>query len=272
MTTWARFRANRTAMAGLVVLAVLVVVALLAPLIAPFDETERSRPFRDGPSWDHLFGTDRIGRDVFSRVILGLRVTLRVALAATLLTAVIGVAVGATAGFVGRWVDAVLMRTVDVLLSIPYVILALSLAIVFGRGEGSVILVVGLTGWLPLARIVRSTVLSLKEREFVLAATGLGLSRWRVLWRHVLPNALGPIVAYATIAIGGVILAEATLSYLGVGSQDPTPAWGLMVEQARGELRSSSHSLLFPAGAIVVTVLSFLAVGDGLRDAVDRDP
>ena len=271
MTAWARFRANRSAMAGLVVLVVLVAVAVLAPLIAPFDEAERSRPFRSGPSWDHLFGTDRIGRDVFSRVVLGLRITLRVALAATVLTVGIGVVVGATAGFLGRWVDSVLMRLVDVLLSIPYVILALALAIVLGRGEGSVVLVVGLTGWLPLSRIVRSTVLSLKEREFVLAATGLGLSKWRVLSRHVLPNALGPIVAYGTIAIGGVILAEAALSYLGVGSQDPTPAWGLMVEQAKGELRTSAHSLLFPAGAIVVTVLSFMAVGEGLRDAVDPD-
>ena len=230
--------------------------------------TQVSQPSTEGA---HFLGTDFHGRDLATRMWKGGQISLLVGLLAAVVSATIGIVVGAVAGYRGGRVDAMLMRFVDIMYSLPYMFFVIILVTVLGKQLWLIFVALGAVGWLTTARIVRGQVLSLKEREFVLAATGLGLSRWRVLWRHILPNALGPIVAYATIAIGGVILAEAALSYLGVGSQDPTPAWGLMVEQAKGELRSSAHSLLFPAGAIVVTVLSFLAVGEGLRDAVDPD-
>lgn len=266
---WPRFRRNRVAVAGLVLVVVLIGVAILAPLLAPYGEAQRVPRFAEGPSLDHPFGTDRIGRDVFSRVVLGTTVTLRVAVLASVLALGIGTVIGAIAGFVGGILDAVLMRAVDVFLAIPYIVLALALAIVLGRGEATVVLVVGLTGWLVIARITRASCLAVREQDFVVAARALGFSRRRVLFRHVLPNALPTVIAYGTIAVGGAILAAAALSFLGIGMQDPTPAWGLMVEQARGDLRTAPHALLFPAGAIVVTVLAFLAVGDGLRDALD---
>ena len=266
---WRRFRRNRLAMVGLVILVFLLLVAVFAPLIAPYSITERTSDFRQGPSAAHWFGTDRIGRDVFSRVVYGARVSLRVGIAATALSLVIGVLAGAIAGFFGGILDTVIMRITDVFLAIPYVILAIAIAAVLGRGENSVIIVLGLTGWLAICRIVRSSFLALKRLEYVEAATAIGAGKARILFRHLLPNALQPIIVYGTIAVGGAILAEAALSFLGVGAVDPTPAWGLMVEQGRRDLVNAPHLLYFPGGAIFLTVLSFVFVGDGLRDALD---
>lgn len=266
---WRRFKENRMAVVGLTFLFALALIAIFAPWIAPFSATERTDVYRGAPSWDHLFGTDVIGRDVFSRIILGSRVSLRIGLLATLIALVLGVAVGATAGFFGGFADTLAMRITDVFLAIPYIVLAVAVAAVFGRSENAIILVLGLTGWLGVSRIVRSSFLSLKELEYVEAAQALGLSRKRIMFRHIMPNAMQPIIVYGTIAIGSTILAEAALSFLGVGPQDPTPAWGLMVAQGKGDLASASHLVLAPGAAIALTVLSFVLVGDGLRDALD---
>jgi ABC-type dipeptide/oligopeptide/nickel transport system permease subunit len=225
--------------------------------------------FRKGPSADHWFGTDRIGRDVFSRVVYGARVSLRIGILASALSLTVGVLLGAVAGFFGGWVDNLLMRLTDVFLAIPYIVLAIAVAAVLGRSENAIILIIGLTAWTSITRVVRSSFLSLKELEYVEAGIALGYSRARIMFRHILPNALQPIIVYGTISIAGVILTEAALSFLGVGPQDPTPAWGLMVSQGKGDLVNAAHLLFFPAGAIVSTVLAFVFIGDGLRDALD---
>jgi peptide/nickel transport system permease protein len=266
---WKRFRRNRLAMVGLVFLILLGLVALFAPLIAPYSITERGTDFRQGPSVDHWFGTDDIGRDVFSRVIYGARVSLRIGFAATTISLVIGLLLGAVAGFFGGISDTLISRLIDVFLAIPYIVLAVAIASVLGRSENATILVLGLTGWLAMARIVRSSFLSLKRLEYVEAATALGFSKARIMSRHILPNALQPIIVYGTIAVGSVILAEAALSFLNVGPQPPTPAWGLMVADGKGALTSAPHLLFFPGAAIFLTVLAFVFVGDGLRDALD---
>jgi peptide/nickel transport system permease protein len=247
----------------------MVIVATFAPLIAPSSITERSSEFRQGPSGAHWFGTDGIGRDVFSRVVYGARVSLRIGIMATAIALIIGLLFGAVAGFFGGVVDTLIMRLTDVFLAIPYIVLAVAIATVAGRSENSVILILGLTGWLGVSRIVRSSFLSLRQLEYVEAATALGFSRWRIMFRHMLPNASQPIIVYGTITVGSVILSEAALSFLGVGPQDPTPAWGLMVADGSGSLVNAPHLLFFPGAAIFLTVLAFVFVGDGLRDALD---
>ncbi len=267
---WKRFRRNKLALIGLGFIILLILVAIFADVIAPYSITDRdSGQFRSPPSRDHLFGTDIIGRDVFSRVIYGSRVSLRIGVLSTFIAMVIGILVGSFAGFVGGKTEGFIMRFIDMFLAIPYIILAISVATVFGRSENSVILVLGLTGWLAVARIVRSTFLQLKKMEYVEAAHALGFGRFRIMYRHILPNALQPIIVFGTIAIGTTILAEAALSFLGVGPQDPTPAWGLMVSQGKGDLANAPHLTLFPGLAISLTVLAFVFVGDGLRDSLD---
>jgi peptide/nickel transport system permease protein len=267
---WRRFRANRLALIGLGFIVFLILVAVFADFIAPYSITDRaSGEYRAGPSADHWFGTDIIGRDVFSRVVYGARVSLRIGILSTFLAMIIGVGLGAFAGFVGRWPESLIMRVTDIFLAIPYIVLAIAVATVFGRSENSVIVVLGFTGWLAICRIVRATFLQLKEQEYVEAAQALGYRSGRIMFRHILPNSLQPIIVYGTIAIGGAILAEAALSFLGVGPTDPTPAWGLMVAQGKGDLANAPHLVFFPGMAISLTVLAFVFVGDGLRDALD---
>jgi ABC-type dipeptide/oligopeptide/nickel transport system permease subunit len=267
---WRRFKKNRLAMVGLTILIVLVLTAVFAPLIAPFSITDRAvGHYREGPSMKHYFGTDTIGRDVFSRVVFGSRVSLKIGITATTIALVIGLLLGAMAGFFGGLLDTLIMRLTDIFLAIPYIVLAVAIASVLGRSVNTVILVLGFTGWLGICRIVRSSFLSLKQLEYVEAATALGYSKWRVMFRHILPNALQPIIVYGTIAVGSVILAESALSFLGVGPTDPTPAWGLMVSDGKSLLAVAPHLLFFPGMAIFLTVLAFVFVGDGLRDALD---
>jgi peptide/nickel transport system permease protein len=267
---WRRFKRNRLAMVGLGFLIFLGLIAVFAPLIAPYGITERaSGQFRQPPSADHWFGTDAIGRDMFSRIVYGARVSLRIGFTATAISVIIGLLLGALAGFFGGATDTVITRLIDVFLAIPYIVLAVAIASVFGRSENAIIVVLGITGWLAIARIVRASFLSLRRLEYVEAAMALGFSRSRIMFRHILPNALQPIIVIGTITVGYVILAEAALSFLGVGPQEPTPAWGLMVAAGKGSLTNAPHLLFFPGGAIVLTVLAFVFVGDGLRDALD---
>ncbi len=269
---WRRFRRNKLAMFGLGIIVFLVLIALFAPLLAPFEIDERTPGASKLPpdlGGRHKFGTDVAGYDVFSRVIFGARVSLKIGFLATTLALAIGLVVGATAGFFGGVVDTLVTRVIDIFLGIPYIVLAIAVATVFGRSENSIIIVLGVTGWLGIARIVRASFLSLKQLEYVEAARALGYTRRRIMFRHILPNALQPIIVYGTIAIGSVILSEAALSFLGVGPQFPTPAWGLMVSEGSGQLSSAPHLLFFPGVCIFITVLAFVFVGDGLRDALD---
>ena len=266
---WKRFKRNRLAMFGLGILIVLVLTAIFAPWIAPHGISDRTQDFRKPPSLDHWFGTDTIGRDVFSRVVYGSRVSLKIGISATAIALTIGLLLGAVSGFFGGLIDTLIMRLTDIFLAIPYIVLAVAIASVLGRSENTVIIVLGFTGWLGICRIVRSSFLSLKQLEYVEAARALGYSRSRIMFRHILTNALQPIIVFGTIAVGSVILSEAALSFLGVGPVDPTPAWGLMVSDGKSLIATAPHLLFFPGAAIFLTVLAFVFVGDGLRDALD---
>ena len=231
---WRRFAANKMALAGLIMIVILVLAAIFAPWITKYSYSQTSRDTRLRPSWEHWFGTDRLGRDVFTRVVYGARVSLKIGILATAISLIIGVLFGAVAGFFGGFADTVLMRLTDIFLAIPYIILAVAIAVVFGRSENSIILVLGLTGWLavaascaPASSAWASSSTSRPPRRS--GSVGRGSCS-----RHILPNALQPIIVYGTLAIGGAILAEAALSFLGVGPQAPTPAWGLMVAESKG--------------------------------------
>jgi peptide/nickel transport system permease protein len=268
--TWRRFKRNRLALFGLAMIVLIILAALFAELITKYDPAQiDTSNRRQPPSGEHWFGTDQIGRDTFSRVIFGARVSLRVGIFATLIAVVIGVVAGSLAGYYGGIVDSIVMRLTDLFLAFPYLLAALAIITVIGRGERTVIIVLGLLGWLAIARVLRSQILQVKEREFIEAARAVGASDLRIITRHILPNSIQPVIVYATLFLGAAVLSEAALSFLGVGIQDPTPAWGLMVAQGRRYLVPSPHLLFFPGAAIFVMVTAFVFVGDGLRDALD---
>jgi ABC-type dipeptide/oligopeptide/nickel transport system permease subunit len=266
---WSRFRRNKLAMLGLGLIIVLVIVAALAPLIAPYGFDQLSKDLRQPPSSQHWFGTDNIGRDVFSRVVYGARVSLTIGLLAVVLDSLVGVTLVALAAWHGKGTDAVIMRTTDMLLAIPYLVLAFAIITVIGRGSWAVIFTLGLTSWMTTTRVLRSRILQSKQREYVEAARAIGCSDRTILFRHVLPNSIQPIIPYTAAGIGSVILGEAALSFIGVGVRPPTPSWGLMINEGSKYFATSPWLLIFPGLAIFVTVLAFLFVGDGLRDALD---
>ena len=267
---WRRLARNRPALAGLAIIGAMVLLALLPDLVAPYspyaiDSTQRGTT----PSAAHPFGMDQVGRDVLSRVIFGARVAMLVGLSATGLSLVVGVFVGATAGYFGGGADAVLMRLVDALQAFPILILLIAIAAALGPSLAHVIVILGLTTWAQYARVVRADVLSLRQREFVVAARTLGVPNRRIIVRHILPNALGPIIVLASLSVAGVILLESALSFLGLGTQPPTPSWGSMLADGRTYILTYPHIALFPGLAITLTVLAFNLLGDGLRDALD---
>ncbi len=267
-----QFRRNRLAMAGLVVMIFLYIVTLLTPLIAPYDPTAQGDIVLtryQSPSWQHLMGTDKFGRDIFSRVLYGARISLTIGFIAVGLGVLLGAAIGSLAGYFGRWTDSVLMRFTDMMLSFPRLILLIVVIALFEPSIWLVVVVLGLTGWMSVARIVRGEVLSLREREFVQAARVLGMSDARIIVRHILPNILAPVIVYATLGIGNTILVEASLSFLGLGVQPPTPSWGNMINDGRDALLTAWWISTFPGLAIVLTVTAFNLLGDGLRDALD---
>lgn len=266
---WRRFRRNKLAMAGLVVVVVMVFAAVFAPLVTRYDPTALGSASRAKPSSQHWFGTDVLGRDLFSRVVYGARVSLRIGILAVLGASLLGLFVGAITGYYGGKLDSLLMRTTDVFLSFPYILAAIVIITVIGRGEGSVIVVLAFLGWMPIARLFRASVIQAKQAEYIEAARAVGCSNTRIIVRHILPNAVQPVIVYATIFVGTAVLTEAALSFLGVGVTEPTPAWGLMVNQGRSYLFNSPHLMFFPGAAIFVTVMAFVFVGDGLRDALD---
>jgi peptide/nickel transport system permease protein len=266
------FRRNRMAMAGLFVMLLLYLVTLLTPLIAPYDPTAQGDIVMtryQSPSFAHPMGTDKFGRDIFSRVLYGARISLSIGFIAVGIGVLFGTLVGALAGYFGRWVDSVLMRFTDMMLSFPRLILLIVVIALFEPSIWLVVVVLGLTGWMSIARIVRGEVLSLREREFVQAAKVLGMSDTRIISRHIIPNTLAPVIVYTTLGIGNTILVEAALSFLGLGVQPPTPSWGNMINDGRDALITAWWIATFPGLAIVATVTAFNLLGDGLRDALD---
>jgi peptide/nickel transport system permease protein len=267
---WARLRRNRLAMSGLVLVAGMFVVALASPWLAPYDPNlidlkEVLMP----PTPAHLLGTDTLGRDVLSRIIFGARVSLLVGFVAVGIATIIGVLVGALAGYYGGWLDQVLMRLVDLMLCFPTLFLILAVIAVLGPSIWNIMVVIGLTGWMGVARLVRAEFLSLKEREFVVAARALGASDWRLMLRHLLPNALTPVMVNATLGVAGAILVESALSFLGLGVQPPTPSWGNILTMGKDNIEIAWWLSFFPGLAILVTVMSYNLLGEGIREAID---
>lgn len=268
---------HRSGLAGFILLLFLFLVAITAPwlgLPSPTDAhlLQRMQP----PSWDgffmpgpHPLGTDELGRDVLSRIVYGSRTTLTVALIAVVLGGVIGVLFGLIAGYYGGWVDSVLMRIVDIQLALPLMLLALLIVATFGPSLSNLVLVLALTSWIRYARIIRGQVLSLREREFILSAHAIGVSDWRIIWRHLLPNILTPALVVATLELARVIVMDAALSFLGLGVQPPFPSWGKMLADGRVYISSAWWIVTFPGLAILLTVLSVNLLGDGLRDYFD---
>lgn len=269
---WRRFSENRLALASVYVLALLALAALLAPVLAPFDPTatEITAEARHlAPSWTHPFGTDRFGRDLLSRCLYGARVSLAIGTSAMLIAASFGTVYGAVAGYFGGWIDEVLMRLVDVLLAFPTLFLLLMLVGVFEAELVLLILILGFTSWTGTARFIRGEVLSLKEREFVDGARALGLPDRTIIFRHLLPNAVAPVLVNAALMVGGLISAEAALSFLGLGVQPPTPSWGQMISRGLDNLASAWWVATVPGVLLTLTVLCFNLLADGFRDALD---
>ncbi len=270
---WHRFARDHWTMLGLTVVVSVALLALLAPWLAPDD------PYRGAldvslraPSGAFLFGTDSQGRDVLSRVLFGARLSLAVGLISQSIALVIGLALGLTAGFYGRWFDALIMRIADVTLAFPSLLLLIAIAAAVRPSLPVVFVVIGIVGWAGIARLVRGQVLVVRALDYVQAARALGASDTRLVLRHVLPNVVAPVIVAATLGIGGAIMAEAALSFVGLGAQPPTPSWGAMVAEGRDLLRVAPWVSLFPGLAIGVAVLGVNLLGDGLRDALDVRP
>ncbi len=275
--TWRRFCRHRLAVAGLLVLLLMFAMALLAPIVAPYDPNLQDHQLaRFGrpaaPSLAHPFGSDNLGRDYLSRTIYGSRVSLAVGFLSTGLAVAVGAVLGAVAGYAGRWIDMVIMRVADVLLAFPPLLFLLAALSTFeSRSVAVLSAVIGIIGWMNVARLIRGEYLSLRTREFAEAARTIGAPAPRIIFRHLLPNAIGPLIVAATLAIPSAILLESTLSFLGFGIQPPTASWGNMLNRAFQEMRESGAWWigLFPGLMIALAVLSFNFVGDGLRDALD---
>lgn len=256
--------------AGAGIVAVAVLAALVGPIVAPFDSAAQDLSQRlTGPSAQHWFGLDELGRDILSRVLAGARISLLVGVVVVSVSSTVGIAVGAVAGYFGGRVDELLSRVIDILMAFPGLLLAIAMVAVLGPSLFNVVFALSLIGWVGYARLVRGQVLRARELEFVQAARALGASTPRVLIRHVIPTALPAVTVQATLGMGGAILAEASLSFLGLGVQPPTPSWGTMLNYGRIHLLDAPHLTIFPGLAIAVLVLGFNFLGDGLRDALD---
>jgi peptide/nickel transport system permease protein len=256
---------------GFTVAVLLLLIALFAPWIAPANPAAQDLPLRlSAPSRAHWMGTDELGRDILSRVIYGARVSLLVAISVVCGCGSLGLVIGMLAGYAGGWVDRfVNLLLINAFLSFPGILLAIAFAAFFGPGIGKVILALVITGWAGYARLARAQVLKVKELEFILAARSLGASHWRILQKHLLPNILQPILIQATIGMAGAILAESTLSFLGLGVLAPLPSWGAMLNDARSHLFDAPHMVVFPALAVMTAVLAFNLLGDAWRDWLD---
>jgi peptide/nickel transport system permease protein len=269
---WRRFRRNKLAMVGLVVVGILILLALLQPLISPYDPYDQNLlNVLAAPGGDHLFGTDALGRDLFSEMLYGLRLALLVGILTMLGSMILGVALGSLAGYRGRFSDGVIMRTTDIFLAFPFLIGAILVVRTFGSGVAQVIIALVVLGWPTAARLMRGQMLALREAEYVEAARSIGASDWRIVTRHIMPNAIQPVFIYSFTSIGIAVVAMASLAYLGVGVPPDTPEWGRLINQGIEQVQVAGKDYLwmFPSAAICLTTLAFAFVADGLRDSLD---
>ncbi len=266
---WQRLRHNRMALAGGVIVLVMFVLAAAASFVhldpAAIDVSQSLQP----PGWQHWLGTDDLGRSVLARMLYGARISLLVGFVAVGLSTLIGIVIGALAGFYGGWIDALVMRFVDIMLCFPTFFLILAVIAFLDPSIWNIMVVIGLTSWMGVARLVRAEFLSLRQRDFVLAARSLGASDSRLIFRHILPNALSPVLVSATLGVAGAILTESALSFLGIGVQPPTPSWGNMLIVGKQTLGTAWWLSVFPGLAILLTVLGYNLLGEGIRDALD---
>ncbi len=267
---WLRLKRNRFAIAGALVLLAIVLIAIAAPLLAPYDPIAQDYDhLLQGPSLQHVFGTDNFGRDIFSRIIYGGRISLAVGFLGTLLGLAIGIVVGLVAGYYGGWVDSLAMRLLDIQLAFPGLLLAITIVAVLGVGMENVIIAIGIFSVPSFARILRGSILSLKEQDFVMAARASGATDRRLMYVHLLPNTVAPILILATLRLGTAILTAASLSFLGLGIRPPSPEWGAMLSDGRQFIQLAPHVTIFPGLAILIIMLALNLLGDGLRDALD---
>ncbi|MDI9595105.1 MAG: ABC transporter permease [Atribacterota bacterium] len=268
---WFYLRKNKLAVTGLVIILVLIIGAVFAPLITPtgYAEQKYLEKINDFPSVHHWFGVDALGRDYYSRVIYGIRISLLVGFSTALLALVIGVPLGALAGYLGGIVDWVVMRLVETFSVIPPLLIAILFVALFGSGLENIIFILAMVSWMDVCRLVRGEILTLKEREYAVAAKAIGARPYRILFRHLLPNAVAPIIVGMVLCLPNAIMLEATLSFLGVGVNPPTPSWGQMISEGLYYIQFYWYLTLFPAIFLALTVLSLSFIGDGLRDAMD---
>ena len=267
---WKRLVRNKLAMIGLAIVIFMAIIAIFAPYIAPYNPNERIKEVsQKGPSMQHWFGTDILGRDIFSRVLYGTRISMLVGVVAVAISLVIGLFLGALSGFFGGISDAVIMRIADIFFAFPYILGAIVIMTVLGPGVLNVFIAIGILGWSSVARLFRSSILSIKEKEYIEAARAIGASNSRIIIKHILPNSFAPIVVYSTMNVGTAIIVEAALSFLGLGVQPPTPSWGKMLSESLNYINTAPWLMFFPGLAILITVLGFVLLGDGLRDALD---
>jgi oligopeptide transport system permease protein len=267
---WRRLRRNRLALAATVFLALLVLVAIVAQFWTPYSYyAEGIAPIYQGPTAQHLLGVDDLGRDILSRIMLGAQVSLKVGIGTQVIVIAVGVVIGLLAGFYRGFLDTIISTVINIFYGIPDLLVALILVLLLGRGLGIIIFAIAVTRWMDMARLVRGQTLALREREFVEAARAGGAKASRIIFRHILPNALGPMIVQATFGVPMAILFEAFLSFLGLGVPPPTPSWGAMAADGFHEIRISPHIVLAPAIALSLTLMAFNFLGDGLRDALD---
>jgi oligopeptide transport system permease protein len=265
-----RLTTNKLSFFSLIYISLLAVVAIITPFIAPYDYAYQDLALgASAPSSDHLLGTDTLGRDLLTRMMYGSRISLMVGFLATSVALIIGVIWGTIAGFSGGKTDAIMMRIVDTLYGIPFIILIILLMVIFGRNLILLFLAIGAVEWLTMARIVRSQVLNLSKQEFILAAEAMGVSKLNIIFRHLIPNAMGPVIVYATLTVPQIMLLESFLSFLGLGVQPPLSSWGLLIRDGAVSMEEYWWLLIFPSLAFSLTLFSLNFIGDGLRDAID---
>jgi peptide/nickel transport system permease protein len=267
---WKRFSKNKIALAGSCVVLLLFIISILAPWLSPYDPNQINlKLVLSPPSGSHLFGTDQLGRDVLSRMIWGARISLKVGFVATGIAILLGAVLGAVAGYYGRWIDAVIMRFVDIMLCFPTFFLILAVIALLEPSIWNIMIIIGLTGWMGITRLVRADFTSLKERDFVLAAKAIGAGDFRIIFIHILPNAMASVLVAATLGVAGAILTESALSFLGIGVQPPTPSWGNILTAGKDNIDIAWWLSLYPGLAILITVLGYNLLGEGIRDSLD---
>ncbi|NUK31732.1 ABC transporter permease [Parageobacillus sp. VR-IP] len=267
---WRRFRKNKIALIGLGIVVFFILLAIFAPLLAPYDFKEPNLAERlQPPSSKHLFGTDDFGRDILSRVLYGARISLWVGFFSVLGSVIVGSLLGIIAGYYGRWIDGIISRLFDIMLAFPSILLAIGIVAVLGPSLQNALIAIAVINIPNFGRLIRSRVLSIKQEEYIMAAKAIGMSDTRILFHHVLPNSMAPIIVQGTLAIATAIIEAAALGFLGLGAQPPNPEWGKMLADSKDFLTQAPWTMIFPGLAIMLTVLGFNLMGDGLRDALD---